>query len=112
MLERLYVRYALLKTTREELTGALGLITTLGGSCPCRFGVPGPEEFAGLTFMVELNRSGALSVLWPGLRELIDPDCGCGAGLEFAAPPSFGGRGLFRGSLSAVVEDDGVATGD
>jgi hypothetical protein len=45
----------------RPLTGALGLITTLGG--PCLFGVPGPEELAGLTFMVELNRSGADSVL-------------------------------------------------
>lgn len=26
--------------------------------------------------------------------------------------PSFDGRGLFRGSLSCVVDDDGVATGD
>jgi hypothetical protein len=56
----------------EKLTGALGLITTLGG--PCLFGVPGPEELAGLTFIVELKRSGADSVLWPGLRELIEPD--------------------------------------
>jgi hypothetical protein len=58
----------------EGLTGALGLIITLGGSWPCRFCVPGPEELAGLTFIVELNRSGADSVLWPGFRELIEPD--------------------------------------
>jgi hypothetical protein len=54
-------------------------------------------------------------VLCPGFSELIDPDCGCRAGLEdaaFEAPPSFGGRGLFRGSFSAVVEEEGVATGD
>lgn len=45
----------------------------------------------------------------------MDPDCGCRAGLEwaaFATPPSFGGSGLFLESFSAVVEDDGVATGD
>jgi hypothetical protein len=30
----------------------------------------------------------------------------------FEAPPSFGGRGLFRGSLRDVVDVDGVATGD
>lgn len=28
------------------------------------------------------------------------------------APPSFGGRGLFLGSLSDVVDAEGVATGD
>jgi hypothetical protein len=62
-----------------------------------------------------LNRSGFAIVLCPGFRELIDPDCGCKAGLDvdaFKAPPSFGGSGLLRGSLSAVVEEDGVATGD
>lgn len=54
-------------------------------------------------------------MLCPGFSELIDPDCGCKAGLDvdaFKAPPSFGGSGLLRGSLSAVVEEDGVATGD
>ena len=45
----------------------------------------------------------------------MEPDCGCSEGLELGpieAPPSFGGSGLFRPSLSAVVEEDGVATGD
>jgi len=54
-------------------------------------------------------------VLWPGFSELIDPDCGCKGGpgdAAFRAPPSFGGSGLFRLSLSAVVDEDGVATGD
>lgn len=54
-------------------------------------------------------------MLCPGFSELMDPDCGCRAGLgddEIEAPPSFGGRGLLRGSFSAVVEEDGVATGD
>jgi hypothetical protein len=58
--------------TTKELTGALGLMTTLGG--PCLFGVPGPEELAGLTFIVELNRSGADNVLCPGFRDPIEPD--------------------------------------
>ena len=46
---------------------------------------------------------------------MIEPDCGWRAGLEwdaFEAPPSFGGSGLFLESLSAVVDDEGVATGD
>ena len=61
-----------------------------------------------------LNRSGVDIALCPGFSELIDPDCGCGPGLDVAleAPPSFGGSGLLRRSFSAVVEDDGVATGD
>ena len=44
----------------------------------------------------------------------MDPDCGCKEGLVDAlgAPPSLGGSGLFRGSFSAVVDDEGVATGD
>lgn len=40
-------------------------------------------------------------------------DCANDAGGKwFEAPPSFGGRGLFRGSLSVVVDVDGVTTGD
>ena len=33
-------------------------------------------------------------------------------GKAFRGPPSLGGRGLLRESLRAVVEDEGVATGD
>lgn len=45
----------------------------------------------------------------------MEPDCGCKAGLvevAFSGPPSLGGSGLFRGSFRAVVDEDGVATGD
>jgi len=45
----------------------------------------------------------------------MDPGCGCKGGpgeAAFRGPPSFGGSGLFRLSLSAVVDEDGVATGD
>jgi hypothetical protein len=47
----------------------------------------------------------------------MEPDCGCraleGLGADaLVAPPSLGGRGLFRGSLSAVVDDEGVVIGD
>lgn len=69
--------------------------------------MPGAEELAGLTFIVVLNRSGAT------VPEF-NPVCSCAAGLEpgFGATPSFGGSGLFRGSVRVVVEDEGVATGD
>lgn len=92
------------------LTGALGLIITLGGSAPCRLGVPGAPA---LGDPIALNRSGE-TLLWPGFNALIDPDCGCKAGLDdaFTPAPSFAGRGLFRGSVKVVVEEDGVATGD
>jgi len=46
---------------------------------------------------------------------LIEPDEGCRAGVdetEFATPPSLGGSGLFRESFRAVVDEEGVATGD
>lgn len=46
---------------------------------------------------------------------MIEPDWGWRAGLEvfaFEAPPSLGGRGLFRGSFSVVVDEDGVVIGD
>ncbi len=76
--------------------------------------MPGPPAL-GAPPPILLNRSGVDMVLCPGFSELIDPDCGCKAGLDVAAfvgPPSFGGRGLLRRSFSAVVEEDGVATGD
>jgi hypothetical protein len=76
--------------------------------------VPGPPAL-GAPPLILLNWSGVDIVLCPGFSELIDPDCGCRAGLDVAAleaPPSFGGSGLLRGSFSAVVEEDGVATGD
>jgi hypothetical protein len=83
---------------------------TLGGSCPWRLGVPGPPALGEPP--PTLNRSGA-TILAPGFNEFIEPDCGCRAGLAalFTAP-SFGGRGLFRGSVRVVVEEEGVATGD
>jgi hypothetical protein len=45
-----------------QLTGALGLMITLGGSCPWRLGVPGPPAL-GDPPPIALNRSGALKVL-------------------------------------------------
>ena len=87
---------------------------TLGGSCPCLLGVPDPPAL-GEPPPMALNRSGVFVALCPGFKELIEPDCGCEAGLLVDAlrdPPSFGGKGLFRGSFRAVVEEEGVATGD
>jgi hypothetical protein len=43
---------------------------------------------------------------------VIDPDCGCKAEFDMDAFGSFGGSGLFLESLRAVVEEEGVATGD
>jgi len=79
---------------------------TLGGRC--RFGVPGPLGDP----PIALNLSGATIVFPPGFSEFREPDCGCSAGGALAIPPSFGGSGLFLESLSAVVDDEGVATGD
>jgi hypothetical protein len=90
------------------LTGALGLITTLGGRL-CLGPLAG---FGG--FCPEAKRSGD-EVVWPGFKLLIEPDCGCKAGFAgtlLRGPPSFGGRGLLRGSFNAVVEEEGVTTGD
>lgn len=45
----------------------------------------------------------------------MDPDWGCKEApewLAFTIPPSFGGSGLFLESFKAVVDEDGVATGD
>jgi len=72
-------------------------------------GVPGAPAL-GDPPPIGLNRSGETT----GFNEFIEPDCGCRAGQEeaFTPAPSFGGRGLFRGSVKVVVEEDGVATGD
>ncbi len=59
-----------------------------------------------------MNLSGPEIAPWPGFKELIEPDCGCDAGVDEAGVPSLGGSGLFRGSFKAVVEEEGVATGD
>lgn len=116
LLEGVYATHSQYERWRAEilLTGALGLIITLGGSWPCRFGVPGPPAL-GDPPPIALNRSGAAIVPWPGLSEPMEPDCGCKFGLDdraFKIPPSLGGKGLFRESLSAVVEDEGVVMGD
>jgi hypothetical protein len=98
-------------------TGALGLMITLGGRDGCRLGVPGPPP-PGDKPPIALKRSGAAIECCPGFIEFIEFiefDCANGAGVRWLAldaPPSFGGRGLFRGSLSDVVDADGVATGD
>jgi hypothetical protein len=43
---------------------------------------------------------------------VIDPDCGCKAEFDMDAFGSLGGSGLFLESLRAVVDEEGVATGD
>ena len=93
----------------DLLTGALGLITTLGGNCPWRPGVPGPPD--GLCPPPRPpNRSGAGREFWPGFSE---PGCGWRPLVTPPmSPPSPGGSGLFRGSMSAVVDEEGVTTGD
>ena len=93
----------------DLLTGTLGLITTLGGSCPWRPGVLGPPD--GLCPPPRLpNRSGAAREFWPGFSE---PGCGWRPPVTPTnGPPSPGGSGLLRGSMSAVVDDEGVTTGD
>lgn len=52
-----------------------------------------------------MNRSGADIVLRAGFNG------GCAAG-PAEDVPSFGGSGLFRKSLSVVLEDEGVTAGD
>lgn len=88
---------------------------TLGGSAPCRLGVPVPPP--GDNPPVG-KRSEAAARFWPELTELEEvtefEDC-IGDVLPWLALdvlPSCDGRGLFRGSFSEVVEADGVATGD
>lgn len=53
-----------------------------------------------------LNRSGAT---WPGFKDVLPA---AAAGLDLPDAPSLGGRGLFRGSVNAVVEEEGVVMGD
>lgn len=90
---------------------------TLGGREGCRFGVPEPPP-PGDKAPITLKRSGAAIECCPAFiefKEFIEFDIANGAVFRWFAldaPPSFGGRGLFRGSLSEVVEADGVATGD
>ena len=43
---------------------------------------------------------------------MIDPECGCKAEFVIDAFGSLGGSGLFLESLRAVVDEEGVATGD
>jgi hypothetical protein len=90
---------------QEGLTGALGLIMTLGAKgWPARLGVAGPEAGALLDPKLcwPLKCDPAVKELgvaaWPGCREL-------GA----AAEPSPEGRGLLRPSTSWVCEEVGVA---
>ena len=60
------------RACQVQLTGALGLIITLGGSDPCRVGVPGPPALGELPLMA-LNLSGATT--FEVLSELTDPAC-------------------------------------
>jgi hypothetical protein len=76
--------------------------------------VPGPPPLDDRPLMA-LKRSGAPIECCPAFIEFIEFDCANGVGVKWLAldaPPSFGGRGLFRGSLSDVVDADGVTTGD
>jgi hypothetical protein len=104
------VSWVVAKYGREqfELTGALGLIITVGGRGPSREGVP-PPLVGALPGLMLLNRSGT-----PVLGELpIWPDCPePDAPPESEPRPALLGNGLFRMSLSAVEEDEGVKTGD
>ena len=104
----------------RSLTGALGLITTLGGiNCPCLVGVPGPPAPGAVSPPIACcgwPNPDPPGFIAPGL-----PPCGtlwcenppprpptllCGGALSL---PS--GRGLLRprGSFSAVVDEVGVA---
>lgn len=106
------IRFCINWTALVRLTGALGLMITLGGSWPWRLGVPGPPELG--VPPIALNRSGA-DMLCAAFKELMEPEWGCNPGLdvpEFEPLPSLSGSGLFLESFRAVVEEDGVATGD
>lgn len=94
-----------------KLTGALGLITTVGGNAPpCLEGVAAP--LGDCPRLAGSNRSGAPPCAaaapdpWPckpRLPRSPTPPC---------PPALFGGRGLFRISLRVVVEEEGVKLGD
>ena len=95
------------------LTGALGLIITLGAkSWPVLVGVPGPPPLPDSPKFPMLCWDGtngkpltpgdsAFEAPWgDASKELLCLPC--------ASPLSSGGRGLFRKSFSVVVEDVGV----
>lgn len=96
-------------------TGALGLITTLGGSIGCLLGVPGvvpPGELEPR----ELNRSAAgRATCCPPFNEFSEL-AGASDGEPVCpltgVPESLAGSGLFRGSFNEVVEAEGVTLGD
>lgn len=87
----------------DELTGALGLITTLGANgWPLLWGVPGPEAPPlPVPKLCCPPKCGPLpsepAPAWPGWEP------------EFDAEPSPPGRGLLRASARWVCDEEGVA---
>lgn len=96
----------------QVLTGALGLMTTLGArGCPSLEGVPGPEA-PGLVVPPGLIGPCPAKDCCPPAR---DPEDGCGFVCSdprlpaAAAAPSAAGWLLLRASVSCVWEEEGVA---
>ena len=91
------------------LTGALGLMTTLGArGCPSLEGVPGPVAPA-LPAPPGPIRPGPPNDCCPPARE---PDEGCEFGCRepmWPAAPSVAGWFLPRASVSCVCDEEGVA---
>ncbi len=95
------------------LTGALGLIITVGGSGPCRAGVLPPLAACGEPPML-LSLSGTGVLETPPMFPRIDdcPPKGLFPWSPLIAAALLGGNGLFRKSLRVDDEEDGVRTGD
>jgi hypothetical protein len=88
----------------SNLTGALGLIITVGGKGPCLAGVPPP--LAPCPGPPVLNLSGRAA--FPPLLSWA-----CAANAAWSTWEALlVGNGLLRISLRVEVEDDGVKTGD
>lgn len=87
-----------------KLTGALGLIMTVGGRLPLR-GVPAPLAGCGDPPIAKEPEPPAEVTLLRG-------DCPAAPAPPSCAPVLFGGRGLFRMSFRVEVEDEGVMVGE
>jgi hypothetical protein len=86
----------------SNLTGALGLIITVGGKGPCLAGVPPPLAPCPGPPVLNLSCPPALGPAWA-----------CASSAAWSAWETLlGGSGLLRISLRVEVEDDGVKTGD
>ena len=95
-----------MKTDRmSNLTGALGLIITVGGKGPCLAGVPPPLAPCPGPPVLNLSCPPALAPLLPSWA--------CATSAAWSAWETLlGGSGLLRISFRVEVEDDGVMTGD